>query len=314
MQKLLFLLLLVASASQGQIKPGKTIGNIQNTRTPKHVNIPGTRLYLVLPPGYTVSSGFAGIQKNDNTALVITDLVGGNFYSNAATFNKAGFEQKGAKVFDYQEITVGGYPAKFVFMQGDEVSKCYALVFGDSTFSTMIMGIYPPADKAADASTLQAINSIYYNKNHKIDPFASAFFSFNGKASKFRFAKFAANLYMYSTNGEIIENYGDDPMMMVLQTPKDGSTSLSEMANSLVLGEKHGFKLIEKKNINTMKINGYDAYQMEVYGEMKDKPVMIYYCLVANGDKAVALQGIAHSAFDSELKEFRKLAHSIQLK
>src|ERR1700710_705897 len=106
MRKLTCLLLLVSLLGCHQ-DPGANIHpRISNTRTSQHINIPGTRLFIVPPPNFAVATNFVGLQKNDKAVINVYDLVGGDFYTNAATFNKAEFEKKGIKVFEYKEFSV----------------------------------------------------------------------------------------------------------------------------------------------------------------------------------------------------------------
>src|SRR5215831_4642741 len=164
--------------------------NIENAKTNKHINIPGTRLFIIPPPNFSTAKGFIGLQDGKNSILNVMDLVGGNYNTNAATFSKEEFEKKGAKVFDYKEIRVGGFPAKYISMQGDATTKEYALVFGDTTFSTMIIAAYPATDENTGKEIISSLNSICYDKSIKIDPLTTANFSIDDKDSKFKFFKY----------------------------------------------------------------------------------------------------------------------------
>ncbi|XZF16179.1 hypothetical protein ACTHGU_08575 [Chitinophagaceae bacterium MMS25-I14] len=117
MQKLLYLLLLISVTACGQASNERINQEIKNSKTPKHINIPGTRLYIVPPPGFKVARMYCRLEQGDKSMFNIYDIVGGNFYTNGEGFSKQGFEQKGAKVLDYRELKVNGYPAKYVSMQ-----------------------------------------------------------------------------------------------------------------------------------------------------------------------------------------------------
>src|SRR5437868_10860796 len=67
---------------------------INTTRSAAHVNIPGTRVFIVLPEGFMVSTTQPAIEKGESGSVQAMDLVGGNYYQNAATFSKERFEQK----------------------------------------------------------------------------------------------------------------------------------------------------------------------------------------------------------------------------
>lgn len=314
MQKLLFSLLVFSLTAYGQ--PGSGIGaDIRNTKTAKHINVPGTRLFIVAPPDFTVATTFVGLQKGEHALFNIYDLVGGNFYTNAATFSREAFEQKGVKVFDYKEIRVDGYPAKFISMQADAATNGYAMVFGDTTFSTMIMAFYPANDEATSKQIITALNTIWYDKSKTIDPFENAFFSLDDHNSKLKFFKYAANLYVYTNGGLDNTKDKDSPFLLATPLPGDKSTSAQSIGEMMITRvEEYGLKDGSPKNISTEKINGYETYEVEVYGDMQGKKSLVYTCVVAKGDKLVTFQGIAKTDLEANLQEFKKLARTVRIK
>jgi hypothetical protein len=194
-------------------------------------------------------------------------------------------------------------------------TKSYAVVFGDSSFSTMIVADYPVADWATGKGIINSLNTIWYDKSKKIDPFETANFSLDDKVSKFKFLEYNANVYIYSVDG--IENKEDKnaPMIVVTQFPKDNSMTVKNIGDMMLAKmQKYGLTTPEIKKASTPQINGYETYETEVYGQMEGKSSLLYYCVVAKGDKAIVVQGIAKKDFESNLKEFKKLASTIKVK
>ena len=303
----------VALSACGQTKTEKK--DIENAKTEKHIHIPGTRLYIVPPADFKIATSFLGMQKDDNSGFQIYDLVGGNYYTNAATFRKEAFEQKGAKVFDYKEFKVNGFPAKYIFMQGDQNAKTISLVFGDTTFSTMIMAIYPSTDDKTGEQIQNAIKTIYYDKNLIIDPFATASFTLDETKSIFKFCKSAAGMFIYSIGGVDEKSFNDEPLITVTTIPKDPTVNEKGIAEMLVSSlEKYGLTEKVLKNISTTNVNGQLAYEVEVYGKMQGKSSLIYLLIVTGQDKAIVIQGIVKSDFDTNLKKIKNLAKTIKLK
>ena len=317
MYKILLSVFLIAGVACKQKPPvsEKIKTNIQNSKTDKHVNIPGTRLYIVPPTGFSVSSTPAGLQKGDSSMITIADLTTGNFYSNTASFNKKGFEQKGIKIFDYQDIKVNGFPAKYVSLQGDANAKMYWLVFGDSSFSTMLMGVYPAADQTTGNQIVSALNTIHYDKTKKVDPFEAAAFSLDDKQSKFKFFQFNANMYVYTIDGVNNKDNPDAPFIVVTQMPKDRNTTTKEVAR-MILDKMQGYGLTnaEVKNATQEKIDGYDAYEAEVHGQMEGKASIIFQFVIAKGDKVISMQGVTKTDLEENLQAFRSLSRTIRFK
>ncbi|HEY6898986.1 MAG TPA: hypothetical protein VI233_00025 [Puia sp.] len=287
---------------------------IRNTRSAQHAYVPGTRLYIIPPKGYTPSQTVAGFEKGGNSALVIQDLVGGSFYTNAATFSRQAFEQKGAKVFDYKETTIGGFPAKFLHAQGDANAQVIILVFGDSTFSTMIMAAYPAGDTRSAEDLAAALNTIVYDKNKKINPIETAIFTLDEKVSRFRFFSYTANLYMYSVGGK--DNSADQraPMALITQLPAGGGVTEKNMAEQMISSaQQHGLSEAKIVSGSATTINGLPAYEMTVSGIQNGEKVIYYECALSKGGRALSLTGVSYND-DQVVREFTALAHTLRFK
>jgi hypothetical protein len=315
MQKLLYLFLLLSLNAFGQTTTANIHADIRNTKTGKHILIPGTRLYIIPPPDFKITTTFTGLKKGESSMFMMYDVVGGNIDSNAATFNQAEFEKQGAKVLDFKEIKVDGFSGRFIHLQGDPTTKAYAIVFGDTTFTTMIMTVYPVNDEKTGNDILKALNTVYYDKNKKIDPFATANFSFDENVSRFKFFRYNANLYIYSIDGKDNKDDKEAPVVFILQIPIDKTMTAKSVTDAMIAKiQQYGFTNPEIKSTSAEKINDYDAYQAEVYGQMNGENSLIYYCVLIKNDNAIVVQGIAKTEIEINRAEFKKMANAVQLK
>lgn len=315
MHSILYIFLTLSLSTYGQVTPGAIHEDIINVKSEKHIIIPGTRLYIIPPPDFVPGSSFTGFQKGETALINIYDLVGGNFYTNAETFSKTAFENKGAIVFDFKEIKVNGFPGKFIHMQGDPSAKAYAIVFGDTTFSTMIMALYPADDESTGRDILQSLRTVYYDKELVIDPFETANFSIDEDASKFKFFKYSANLYLYTPGGIDNKDDRDAPLVLVSQFPRDFTMTAKSIAEMMIFkAQQYGLTNQELKNTTSDKLNGYETYQTEIYGQLQGKYCLLFYTVVAIADKAIVIQGISKKDNDVNIEEFKKIARSVIIK
>lgn len=163
MKKIGGLLLIIWSiTTSGQNIQSKIPDHLENVKTDKHTQIQ-KRLYLVPPNGFKLFDN--GLIKNDSTMIVAFDQIFGNYYENGKNFNKEYFTNKGAKVFDYKELTIGIYPARFISMQTDKKEKKYTIVFGDKTFWVMLTGMYPTDDSKTGDQIKKSMLTVYFDKN-----------------------------------------------------------------------------------------------------------------------------------------------------
>jgi hypothetical protein len=292
--------------SYAQPSGGGFPNEIKTTKSATQLNIPGTRVYIVPPDGFTISTTLPAIEKGNSALVQAMDLVGGSFYTNAATFSKEKFERNGITVFEYKELKVNGFPAKMAFIQGNPQTKVYNLVFGDSTFSTMIIGAFGTDDVKTGEQVKQAMLSIYYDKNAKVDPFAKAPFRLDDSKSIFKFANYAASVFMYSIGGIKKDSYENEPYFMVVATTAVGATlkSIADNMTSIVVGPTI-------KNVSEDKTNGFPSLKREVYGKLNGKPAVLFQHLVLIGESVIVMQGVADDDFEKYIGEFNKLSISV---
>ncbi|MES2704707.1 MAG: hypothetical protein V4649_18850 [Bacteroidota bacterium] len=278
----------------------------------KKVNIKGTKVYIVAPKGFEPATAFNGLQT-DSAAIQVYDLAGGNYNENAATFSRAKFEAKGIKVLDYKETKVAGYPAKYAHITKGGM-EMYNLVFGDTTFSAMLVGMFPEHNQVMGKAIKQAIFSATYDKNFKVDHMALAPFTVDDSQSRFKYAMAANNLYAYSIGGKE-DSGGDEPVILFIQVPVTPSMTPESLGAAMAASvAKYGAAADNVKNKWTGTVNGLEAYEAELYGETEGKKNMVYQLVVKNSEKAIVVMAIAKSDFEKLLVEFKALAKTVRIK
>lgn len=285
------------------------------TQKTEKINIKGTKVFIEAPSGFKSSKSFIGLEKNNSAMIQISDMVGGSFYSNAATFSKKAFEDKGLKVFDFQELQIDGYPAKYVYVQGAPDQKMMSVVFGDSTFCDMVMAMLPANDEAIAEQVKNSLLSIQYKKEMKVDHLGLAYFKVGKNKSVFKFAKASANMFLYSKGGVVKDSYENESMVMITPLPSDNELTKDKIAQSLINGlTQNGFVPIEDKNIQTAPVNGLDAYEIEVSGFMKGQKALLYLLVLTKNNQAICIEGISYANTPEDLIEFKEIAHHVTFK
>ena len=120
-------------------------------------------------------------------------------------------------------------------------------------------------------------------------------------------------MFFYSIDGK--EDTFTDAFILVSTIPMAETMttqSISEMFISSL--EKKGLTVEEIKTPSIIDVNGYSAYEVEIYGELESKKCFIYQLIVAGEDKAIAIQGYTFADFENNLNEIKKLAKTIKLK
>ena len=148
------------------------------------VRVPGTKVSLMPPPGFRLATNFTGFEKDAFTAMTVMDLDGGNFYTNAATYTKEKFEGKGLLVLEFERLKVDGYPAIRALIKSPvDGSLSHQLVFGDTTFSAMVVGLVPSVDTSSSNSVRHALGTVTYDKEVVVGPYEGTSFRANDRSS-----------------------------------------------------------------------------------------------------------------------------------
>lgn len=285
--------------------------SINAVKSSKHKNIPGTRLYVVLPDSFTIiTNELTGIIKDSSQFIQVTDLIGDNFYVNTKGLTKENLAQSpGAKLLAYKELKVSGFSAKLLLRQFDSLTKIYTLVFGDSTFCTTLVAFCAINDAKTPREFEGIFKSVFYDTLEIIDPFALAKFRLNDSKSIFKFAKSRDNNYTYSIGGIKKESYEHSPHVEVFSTLADGM-SLRSFANALA-------SVVVKpviKHLGEGKTNGFPSLEREIEGTINGEHHHLYELAVLIDDTIVIVTGTANDNFDKYLSEFKKLSNTIDRK
>lgn len=274
--------------------------------------VSGTRVSIKPPAGFVRAKTFTGYQKGEDAMISINELNGGSFYSNAANFTKGQFESKGIKVVEFKEMKINGYPAKLAKMQGDPSAMSISMVFGDSTFSVTIMGLYPTGDEKLGEEIMKSILSVNYSKDLKIDPFEAAFFTLDDSNTRLKFSQAAANLFIYTWGGAK-ENPEGKPLMLVIPLPNDNSSPKETSQSMLESLKNKGLTNVEYIQSKEVIINGYKAYDLLFKGIMGGNKSTILVQTIVSGDKQLIIQGLQNGdTFDPEI--IRELSKTVKFK
>ncbi len=312
---LLALLLLAAACKQSGKKQEAGSAESAVVRTEQHINIPSTRIFIVPPQGFTLSSAFVGLERGKDGAIQMYDMVGGDYYANSRNFSRESFEGRGAVVYDYKEMKVQGFPARYVEMQSGPTSNAISMMFGDGSFSAMVVAVYPNNDSLLASSIKASLRSIVYDTTLKVDPFATASFTIDDSKSRFKFARAASGIFMYTIDGVQKEEYEHEPFLTVTTIPRDSLTNAEVVAAMFIEKmEKYGLEGKELRNVSREPLNGQNAFELDVYGKLKGTRRLIYQLVVTGSNKAIVIQGMTDRDYQQAAQEFRQIARTVRVR
>lgn len=309
-------LILRRTASSLLLLPLLLIGNtILVSAQSNPVNIPGTRLSIAPPAGYRLSKSFKGLEKNKDIFIKVYDPYNNNYIKYAQSFTRESLENGGSEVQEYKKMNISGLPAKYAVLENNIGGKSFYLIFGDSTFSVMVVASCP-ANKDTDAQQIKtALLSVTYDKNLKSDPLAGTFFDIDDKNSSYKFAKCKNDYYIYATNGVSNDKYSGESIVSVLPFTSEYTVGDETIARAILSAyQQYGITDARMKKETQVQIGALNAMEVEINAKIDNKKAILYRLTLVDGKKAILFLGIATSDFDQNLDTFRNLAHTAKFK
>ncbi|MFN8208189.1 MAG: hypothetical protein U0T82_12385 [Bacteroidales bacterium] len=285
---------------------------IRKNITPEHQLIPGTHLYLIPPAGFTPSLTFPGFEQDETGFIRILD--------ERKPFNpqEVGFcdalkiTGEGGRVIDQREISLHGYPARYLLWQNDPAFMLITICMGDTGFAATIQARFKAYDEAMLNSIKQCLFSIVYDKLRTVVPFEGTFFTMDYTSGPLRLTLQSPGNYYFASKGafgsEEIESHATLSWFNINQT----TTAIGIADENLEREHPENTDQTMIRRVSTRLINGHDALEREIYIPENGRKFLMYQGIILFYDKAVMLQGYAYERFGENLEIFRNMLSSVK--
>jgi hypothetical protein len=299
-------------------------GEIKTQKTNEHVNVNGTRLFMVIPDGFSeikYSSGFSGLNF---TTIYVSDYPGESFYVKAKSVSKSDYEARFDQVTDFSEFSINNYPAKFValnFKKESDYKKMMRFIFGDSTFCVSI-NVYISDENIDTENIKKSLLSVWYDKtmvlNHVGSAPASLPFTLDDRNTKLKFAggnTFVCR-YMHFKKVQplIIDSTGPALTVSIPYFPEPNKSVEDLSEQQLTELGKRRTKNITTEKTQRFQRDGYDFLETINYGTVAGQKMLVYQLVVKKNNQIVIINGMATDNFKQNIEEFKELAYTIRIK
>ena len=244
--------------------------SIGTSKTETSNRLKGTRLFLTIPAGYKIRTRSAGVQefeKDSLTNLQVIEWTNQNFYRVRNEFSGRAFGLQNGDTGINKAVNVSGFDGVYYtgpFKEPNE--KVASLVFGDSTFTVIIIGSFPKSDKVAAVEINTILKTATYNTSLFVDPLELVHFRFDKSITGFKYVPsiglseltYASDGILTSIDDErhkssfVVANYKSADIENAKKIVNSRMEELTEFSLSKVSNRNH-------RNIN---INGNAAYEM----------------------------------------------------
>ncbi|NBW36776.1 MAG: hypothetical protein EBR30_17480 [Cytophagia bacterium] len=293
---------------------------INNTKTDKHQQIPGTKFFLIPPTDFINATQFQGFQQLNSGASILVMEIPGPFSESTKGFNKQGLKTQGVVLKKKEEIKVNGNQGLFItteqFAYGTNYSK-YILVFGDSNGTYMINGTFPKEVTTLDKEVRESMLSVIYESGITVDPLSAVSFTIDTENTKLKFGKSLSGMLIYTIDGKVPTESSDKTTFIVgisianVQTVDKKLTAITRIKRMPYNDLK-----VDENKINEIEIDGIYGY--EIVGEGLDKAngtkELIYQVMLFTDNGYYIIVGTAKTDFQQNLELFKKVARTLKRK
>ena len=281
------------------------------------VRVPGTKVSLQPPAGFSESQQYPGFQsESDRATIMVTELPGPAAEMIRAMTREA-LASKGMAVVASSQHVISGNPASLLNVRQSTPNGAvlkWMLIAGDRTTTIMIVGTFP-GDRAETAGS--AIKSALLSASWG----ASAPSAFEGlpfritPTPSLKLAKRVSNMLMLTESGTIGTPGSSEALYLIGHSIGQGDIGDVRTFSEARARQTTLIKSLGNFAGRTIQVDGLDAYQLEADAvDARSRALMrLYQVIVPDETGYFIAQGISPANRAAELfAEFKKVTASFR--
>jgi hypothetical protein len=231
--------------------------------------VPGTKISMNPPDGFTITSRFSGFFHQETTSSIMINELPAPFAEIAKGFTEKGLNSQGMSLIEKSAVTFGTHPALLALVKQNASGNVFfkwILLFGDEENTEMLVAVFP--DNAPSEWSKQLKNTLLTSRWHKdldLDLFDGLHYRVEGHGD-IKIAKKISNMLLLTKNGVIPNQPSGEPKVIISpsvsmdwQAPKDKlNYTLNRLQQMTSLCESP--KTLSKQSIT---YDSLDGYQLE---------------------------------------------------
>lgn len=287
---------------------------LPSEKTEHHIDIPLYK-FSIIPPDSTfhLSKQFSGIQSaSENCDFIFTllntpfDQLPGDPGSDYSISEQTEFQE--AIHTENMHGTIYKFKPVEDWRFEEHKTITWILAIGDASQTYGINVYYSDEmDTVLNNTVRTSLESLFYDANENIDPFALSDFSLNIQNTGFKFAGLLYGMLYFNTTGKTVNESQEDLNLMINTVPvaATDSSQQEEFIQSVVK--------VDDKNIISRKIKTISGIQgMEVIA--KDENSIEYNLILFTKTKAYLITGITNKSKPDDLNKIINFVDTFSIK
>lgn len=311
--KYIFYLLCILQAT-----PVKSQEVIINEISKLHQSIAGTKISLVPPPGFSLSSNFLGLEEREKGSSIMIISMPAEFSKIAGGLTPENLAKQGVEVLKMEKFRINDLPALLITGSQRAYGSLFTkitLCFGNSKETIMVNGACLAGDRQAENSIRQSIMSCVYDSSKSINPLEIVDFNIDLSTSGLKFAKGISGSLVWTSDGLLPTEAADKTSFTVVKSLR---TFAIEDKRSFILARLNQLPLSITSNQEPKPIlvDGIPGY--EIYAKYNDKTTkgeaLLYLAILFRNDHYYILTGTTALMDVAILEKFKKATSTFYLK
>ena len=291
---------------------------IVNEITCNYINVSGTKISLIPPPGFTKARNFIGLQQDESGSTIMIMDIPGPFSEVSKGLTKANFLSKGVEIKSIEEFTLND--KKGLLLTGEQnaygkIFTKYIFTFGTEKETIMINGAFPNNLLEIGKEIKTSILSTFYDENKKINPFENLDFEVSTIGTSLIFASSLANMLTYNSDG-LTPTKSINSTSLIVGKAISNIDIEDKKLYALERFKKMPFEIEKIESTNEINVDGISGY--EITAIAKDKKTgfeeKVYQVMLFSDNLYYILLGKTNNDYEKNLIEIKKVIKTFKRK
>jgi hypothetical protein len=298
------------------------IGASQTVESPRQdTAIPGTRVSLVPPTGFTPAAQFSGFwQESIGSSIMVTEFSGPLSEVSSGFLNSSELAKRGMALLNKREVNVNNESGLMLHLRqnalGTEYRK-WLLIFGDEKESVIIAATFPKELEGNLSERMKAsVLTAKWDRERKVPPTEGLNFTLTEKG-EIRLAKRIANSLLYTKSGVFPSKTVDDPLFIIGQALSKLDIEDKEQFAKSRLSQTATITDVEIEQFGQVTVDNLSGYEIFAKGNDKESgsSMLVYQMVLYEGQSYYIMQGLVSSKHgQTYLPAFKEMSRSFRRK
>lgn len=280
--------------------------------------VPGTRVTLEPPAGFTPGERFMGFGRDEALASIIVTEMQAPFAGMEARMTAEAFAGQGMVLHGVDSLDVEGVPARLMSLTQDVDGAPFGkwvLMFGDDTVTTLVSATFPADSAASLGEPMRRAVLSARRGGQARNPLEGL--GFHVETGRLKIATRMGNTIALTETGVLDTGEPSAPFLAIGSSVAEvDMRDVEAFARQRVMRIGSGIEITRITGGGHVTIGGQPAYQLFAEAEHRQDggtPLQVYQVVVPEGSHYLLVQGFVGSEWANELiPEFMAIALTLR--